>query len=398
LKPKLLHVLGGGHWQVPTVRSAKALGHRVLVTDAFENRPAFALADWHERADLADHDATLRVAKRYDIDGVLCDTTDVGVATAAYVAESLGLPGIGFETALNFSDKARMRSRTAAAGCSAPRFHLLRSEADLTAAAALGFPLTVKPLDNQSGRGVTRVTRAQDLRAAYLAARAKSRLVTEVLAEEWVEGVEYIVDGLVLSGEPALLGISRKTPNALNPTVSDHITYQPLQSEPVHQLLADANRRALAALGLRMGMFHGEYKVRGNEIFPIDLAARGGGVMIYTHVLPAISGIDANRCMIELALGLTPRVQRTLNRAANIEFLRLPFGTVQAIDDIDQALAMPGVLGLHLHIQPGSKVSPAIEKDDRPGYLLAVADSVAEAMQRTAAALARLRITMNADS
>ena len=105
MKPKLLHVLGGGPWQLPTVRLAKALGHRVLVSDMYRERPAYALADEHEVVDITDCEATLQLASRCRIDGIICDTTDVGVVTAAFVAERLGLPGIGHETARNFTDK-----------------------------------------------------------------------------------------------------------------------------------------------------------------------------------------------------------------------------------------------------------------------------------------------------
>ena len=119
-KDKWIHILGGGQWQVYTVRTARQLGYRVLVTDMYRERPAYALADAHEVVDITDREATLRVARRYGIDGIICDTTDAGVVTMAYVAEQLGLPGIGLETALNFTDKARMREITSAAGVPNP--------------------------------------------------------------------------------------------------------------------------------------------------------------------------------------------------------------------------------------------------------------------------------------
>ena len=54
MKPKLLHVLGGGQWQLPTVRLAKAMGYRVLVSDMHRERPAYALADHKEVVDITD--------------------------------------------------------------------------------------------------------------------------------------------------------------------------------------------------------------------------------------------------------------------------------------------------------------------------------------------------------
>ena len=54
-------------------------------------------------------------------------------------------------------------------------------------AAELGLPLFVKPAREGSSVGVTKVTRAEDLRAAFEAALQHDPLV---LAEQFVEGEE----------------------------------------------------------------------------------------------------------------------------------------------------------------------------------------------------------------
>ena len=98
-----IHILGAGQWQVPTIRLAKALGYRVFVTDVYRERPGYAFADEHECVDIADLDLTLRTAEQHRIDGIVCDTTDVGVPTMAYAADRLCLPSFGYETAQNFT-------------------------------------------------------------------------------------------------------------------------------------------------------------------------------------------------------------------------------------------------------------------------------------------------------
>src|SRR5690348_15397490 len=98
-RPRLLHMLGGGQWQVATAALAKQLGYRLLISDPNEDRPAYPYADIIERVDITDREKTLGVAARHGIHGIVCDTTDVGVPTMAYVAEELGLPGIGREVA-----------------------------------------------------------------------------------------------------------------------------------------------------------------------------------------------------------------------------------------------------------------------------------------------------------
>ena len=172
----LLHILGGGPWQVPTVRLAKKLGCRVLVTDYNAERPAYSLADHHEVVDITDLDATLAMARRYRVDGIICDTTDVGVPTAAYVAEALGLPGMGYEVAINFTHKGRMRELARLAGLKVPPFRLLRTPADLAGVLEeLELPLIVKPVDSQSGNGVSLVHDVSGLDVAFAHALRHSR-------------------------------------------------------------------------------------------------------------------------------------------------------------------------------------------------------------------------------
>src|SRR4051794_17129527 len=96
---RLIHILGGGTWQLPTIRLAQSLGYKTLVTDKFVDRPGYALSDHHEVVDITDQEGTLQVARKYSIGGIVCDTTDVGVTTAAFVAEKLGLRGIGRDVA-----------------------------------------------------------------------------------------------------------------------------------------------------------------------------------------------------------------------------------------------------------------------------------------------------------
>jgi len=178
------------------------------VTDIYAERPGYTWADEHAVVDIADREGTLKVAQQHRIDGIVCDTTDVGVPTMAYVAERMGLPGIGYETALNFTNKYRMRSITAAAGVPNPCFRLAENpQAACKAAADLGFPAVIKPVDNQSSRGVHIVHSPEELETAYEDA-ARATRADAVLVEGFLNGVEVTVEGLCIDGEVLILGIS----------------------------------------------------------------------------------------------------------------------------------------------------------------------------------------------
>ena len=396
MKPKLLHVLGAGPWQLPTVRLAKSIGYRVLVTDVYADRPAYALADFHEVVDITDLERTLQAALDHRIDGIICDTTDVGVPTAAFVAERLGLPGIGYETALNFTHKGRMRRLTENAGLVVPRYRVISSPVALrNAASEIAYPLIVKPVDNQSGRGVSRVSNDSGLEAAFQAAKSCSRS-GDVLIEACVVGHEIIVDGFVVSGQPKILGVADKEPYPDAVTVSARIHYPDGERRPDLDRIQAATSATLSALGLLNGVFHAEFIVQARDVVPIDVAARGGGCMIYSHLIPHVSGINVMRAMIELAMGDLPAIEpATVPRAANIEFIRMPPGRLAEIFGVNAAAALPGVAAIHFNVQVGEQIGALDDKDCRPGYVVALANTAAQVIDVSRRAKSLLSVRMD---
>lgn len=390
----LLHVLGGSAWRVATVRKAKALGYRVLVTDMFEARPAYALADHHEVVDITDLERTLEVARRHHVDGILCDTTDVGVPTAGFVAEQLGLPGIGFEVARNCTDKGRMRRLTAGAGLASGAYRVIECVDDFAAASrAVGLPLLVKPVDNQSSRGVTLVRRWVEIEGAWQLARQHSRC-GQVLIEACIEGQEFIVDGFAVAGVWSLLGIALKSPSPGQATTASRIRYlDGDEFDTMRVMLEPALVRTAQALGLQDGLVHAEFIVGGGRAVPIDVAARGGGVMIYERVLPYVSGIDAMGAAIRSAIGQTAVLHPLeTRRGAVVEYIDIPVGQLLAVEGVAQAAAVPGVAALHFNVQPGQWIGAALNKDERSGFVIALAASSAEAVRIAERAKAQLRV------
>jgi D-alanine-D-alanine ligase len=105
-------------------------------------------------------------------------------------------------------DKQRTKLVWRGVGVSTPAFVMLGDEADLERAAAIGFPLMIKPVHEGSSIGLARVDDVAGLRAAWLAAARYDR---EVMAEQWIFGEEYTV---AILGSEALPLIRLETPRA----------------------------------------------------------------------------------------------------------------------------------------------------------------------------------------
>jgi len=104
--------------------------------------------------------------------------------------EQLGIPytGPGVLASSIAMDKAMTKRVWLFNGLSTPRFEMLSSGSDWAAVAAtLGLPLIVKPAHEGSTLGLTKVTVADQLPAAYALA---AKFDKAVMAEEFISGME----------------------------------------------------------------------------------------------------------------------------------------------------------------------------------------------------------------
>ena len=113
--------------------------------------------------------------------------------------ELMGIPytGSGVLASALAMDKWRSKLVWQAAGLPVPEYELLTADSDFDAVAArLQLPLFVKPANEGSSVGITKVKRVADLRAAYEEAARHDKLV---ITEVFVGGGEYTV--AILGGE-----------------------------------------------------------------------------------------------------------------------------------------------------------------------------------------------------
>lgn len=113
--------------------------------------------------------------------------------------ELLGIPytGCGVMASALCMDKLMTKRVWLGAGLPTPEHRILTEETDFDAIVAeLGLPLAVKPVREGSSVGISKVTRAEQLKPAFELA-VKSDPV--VMAEQWIVGGEYTVS--MLDGE-----------------------------------------------------------------------------------------------------------------------------------------------------------------------------------------------------
>src|SRR5512133_1719103 len=143
---KTVLFVGAGRHQRRAILRAKELDYRVAALDRNADALGLKEADVAEVVDFADVPAVIEAARRIEPDGVLTVSADRAVPVVAAVAEALGLPGIGVETAHLMTHKIAMRRRFAEAGVPQPTFAALRRLSEQHAAlATTGLPAVLKP-------------------------------------------------------------------------------------------------------------------------------------------------------------------------------------------------------------------------------------------------------------
>ena len=160
--------------------------------------------------------------------------------------ELMGIPytGSGVLASALAMDKWRTKLVWQASGVPTPRDVLLTAHSHFDQVAdELGLPLMVKPASEGSSIGMSKVTRAEDLKPAYQLAAQHDRLV---LAEQFVAGVEYTA---AILGDKALPLIRLETPHTFYDYNAKYIANDTRYICPCE--LAPQAERALQALALK---------------------------------------------------------------------------------------------------------------------------------------------------
>jgi len=392
---KTVLFVGAGRHQRRAILRAKELGLRTVAVDGNPGALGLAEADISRVVDFADVDAVLRAVRRIRIDGVLTISADRAVPVVAAVAEALGLPGIGVETAHLMTHKVAMRRQLAEAGVPQPRFAAVRGLSERRRAAdEVGFPAVLKPADSGGQRGVFRVDSLDDV-DAHLHEALSASPTGEAILEEFVEGTE--MNGIVIarSGDVIPLTLSdRLRP----PGIGFGVGWIHVYPATVYGDQLDESERvavhAVRALGLRTGIaFPQLIAATDGRVVVVECAARVPGGQMADLVRHAV-GVDLIEVQLRMALGeelsdelVLPRYRQPLA----VRFLTaspgpLPLGRVIRIGSLEKVLAFPGVVQAETYLEPGEVIRPVRLDNDRRGFVIAVADTNLEALDRAEAA------------
>jgi biotin carboxylase len=390
-----LMVLGAGRHQAGLIARAERRGIEVVAVDYYERSPGKALATHPVLADALDVAASMDIADRYDVDGVVTVGTDQTVPVVAAVAAARGLPcHVDVDGARAATNKLHMRRRLGAVGVPIAPGQVVDDPAEIDP--ALRLPLVVKPVDSQGQRGTSKVTNRAELVQATVAALSESRS-RKALVEEFVEGPEVTLNGWVHNGTAHLLAINDRLTYNPPPAVgiclqhvypSHHAAGRAAEGVAVLQRIAEAYDMVTGPLYVQA--------ITGPEgLVVIEAAARVGGGH-EASLLPAVGSDDLIDRSIDLALGLAaaPPVHDFHDGLHPVQglvnFVLAKPGTLVAYGGMDEVLTEGSAAEGGWYHPAGYRQAPIINSMGRIGYLVVLAADRPSLLAKASATYRRL--------
>ena len=236
--------------------------------------------------------------------------------------------------------------------------------------------IIIKPIDSQSSRGVFTVENMRQLMDKYAETVSWSNRKKVFLAEEYIDGDEFTIDGLVINGRHYPLCISVKEMYPQNHNISRMQSYSYYSDKHDYDLLRRTNRELIEKAGLPMGLTHSEYKAHNGKFYLIEAGARGGGSNLSGKIVPFMSGVNNYEYLIKEALGESVDEDAVKNNVFNPEkyvvmrFFDFGEGTVKRVHGKELLSEHPMMIDYQLKIEPGDILHQPAYGRLRPGHFI----------------------------
>lgn len=320
---------------------------------------------------------------------------------AARLAERYGLPGASLGAALIMRDKALLRRVSAAAGLTNPESATVTCAADVLAfMRAHPGPVVLKPANRQAAVGTQVINDRAEVEGAWANCIEQDEgifvpdapMELRMLVERYVPGPEYSVEMLVRGGEPLFVNVTGKLlyPGT-RPVELAHIVPAEIPGD-LARTLGSLTRRVVAAVGFVDGIVHCEWIVADGVPYLVECAGRiaGDGIL---EIIDRAYPIKLLHSYLAVMRGEPlPALPRRATGGAAVRFVPMEPGVIDAVLGVEQARQVEGVFLVDIQVGPGHWFAGLRSSWDRPGLVMAAADSPAEALRRAEKAAGLIRI------
>ena len=360
------------------------MGYRALVVNPDVNAPGMKVADGMLVSDIFNKEKVIEYAKKNQIAAVMSDECDIVMNWVADLGKIFNLPALTPEVASLYTDKFLMREFCKTNGFPYPEYRYCKTLDDaISLQRIIGKPIIIKPLDSNASHGVFKCNNENDIRCHFEESMSFSRVEKSVLAERFINGTEFTIDGIKTPNAHFTMAISEKKHFTHNESIANELLFSHYNPKYDYGKLKVINDAFVMKSNLQFGFTHAEYKYEDGEFYLIEIAARGGGNMISSCITQYMTGYDTYRYLVECALGnihdedfsLKPEYRE---RVAVLKFFSTPNGggKVRHIEGLDYLENESDIKHYHLNFKIGDTIEDAINDSVRIGFYIVCSENM----------------------
>ena len=377
-------ILGAGKAQAAFVQHCLAKGHDIYLVDG--NKDVLSNAIDHKSLhkqliDITKADEVLTYAKRINPDAVIAPSNDAGLLSAAIVADHIGVPGPGLFAAQNSRNKFKFRKLLWFTGLTTPWYlQADKSNTEDLIPKIPSYPCVIKPVQGSGSKGVRFLASASDLEA-YLHDTLESTAVSDYQIEEFVEGVEFSIEGIVQNGNLTTIAVCEKERSELPNLVDTRVIYPSKLTVGELEQAHDMARKIVEALRVENAPIHLEFiKSPKLGFVAVECAVRAAGFNLFNRMVPWCTGVDTLEVQLNLVLGRPLQNIEPIRRYAGIlDFPQPPHsGRLKAIH-YQKPPDSRFVTEIEVYKEIGEIVSPASNGSERIGHIFIFTEKESEA-------------------
>lgn len=372
MKDKIV-IIGANDFQNQLILKAKSMGYETHVFAWKQDDIGEKTADKFYPISIIEKSKILDVCKSIKPKGILSIGSDLAMLTVNYIANKMNLVGNSMYSTDISTNKYKMRQTFIKNGDPCPISYLSDGNINVD---NLPLPVIVKPTDRSGSRGITKVSKKEEIEKAVKKSINES-FEKKALIEEFITGKEYSVEFISYKGNHKFLALTEKFTTG-SPYFIETGHFQPAQvSEDLMNNIIDIISKALNSLDIKNGASHSEIKIDelGN-INIIEIGARMGGDCIGSDLVEISTGYDFVKMVIDVSLGKKPdfsKKQKSTNAAIKFIFNELDYSMMENIEKNNKDII--------IYKNKIEKIENVIDSSSRWGFYI-IADEDREKLEK----------------
>lgn len=337
-------LLGSGELGKEVIIALQRLGVEVIAVDRYANAPGHQVAHRAHVIDMTDDATLLALVKQERPHLIVPEIEALNTQTLAEI-ESSGLAQViptvrAVQLTMNREGIRRLAAETL--GLPTSPYAFARSQQELQDAidAGIGYPCFIKPTMSSSGKGQSRITSADEVKAAWDYAASAGRVNQGVVIVEGQIDFDYEITLLTVRAKNVKGDVDTYFCDPIGHLQQKGDYVESWQPQPMNnQALAEAQRVAKAVtenLG-GLGLFGVELFVKGDQVWFSEVSPRPHDTGMVTMASQRFNEFELHARAI---LGLPVNVEMRSPGASAVIY-----GGVESKDlsfeNVEQALAVP---------------------------------------------------------